>query len=246
MATWTNCAGLTRRDCLQLGLGALVGGGLAHAFRLRASAAEPAVSAGLPRAKSCILIWQDGGPTHYETFDPKPEAPAEIRGQFKPIATKVTGIQLSEHLKRLAANADKLAVVRSIRHDQGNHGAGNHYMVTGAPPRIPVGCGAFVSFHPSLGAVTAHERGAPHGLPAYFSMPQMSRSGGPNFLGAKYAPFVVDDSPNNPEFRVRDVALPRGLTGERFESRREVRNQVDRMLRIAEKAAGDPVTALDE
>src|SRR5438552_4714508 len=246
MATWTNCAGLTRRDCLQLGLGALVGGGLAHAYRLRASAAEPTVSAGLPRAKSCILIWQDGGPTHYETFDPKPEAPAEIRGQFKPIATKVPGIQLSEHLKRLAAITDKLAVVRSIRHDQGNHGAGNHYMVTGAPPRIPVGCGAFVSFHPSLGSVTAHERGAPAGLPAYFSMPEMSRSGGPNFLGAKYAPFVVNDNPANPDFRVRDVALPRGLAGERFEGRKELRAQVDRLQRSLDAQAADPATALDE
>jgi Protein of unknown function (DUF1501) len=246
MATWTNCAGLTRRDCLQLGLGALLGGGLAHAFRLRASAGEPAVSAGLPRAKSCILIWQDGGPTHYETFDPKPEAPAEIRGQFKPIPTKVAGIQYSEHLKRLAANADKLAVVRSIRHDQGNHGAGNHYMVTGAPPRIPVGCGAFVSFHPSLGSVTAKERGAPAGLPAYFSMPEMSRSGGPNFLGARYAPFVVSDNPNGPDFRVRDVALPRGLTGERFAGRQQLRAAVDRLQRSLDAAAADPAAALDE
>ena len=77
----------------------------------------------------------------------------------------------SQHMTRLAASSDKLAVVRSIRHDQGNHGAGNHYMMTGAPPRIPVGCGAFVSFHPSLGSVTASERGAPAGLPAYFSIP---------------------------------------------------------------------------
>ncbi|HXG09008.1 MAG TPA: DUF1501 domain-containing protein [Gemmataceae bacterium] len=245
MAVHTNCDGMTRRDCLQLGLGVLLGGGLVHALRLRALSA-PAAAAPAPAAKSCILIWMDGGPSHYETFDPKPDAPKEIRGQFEPIATKVPGVFFSQHLKRLAAIADKLAVVRSIRHDQGNHGAGNHYMMTGAPPRIPVGCGAFVSFHPSLGSVTAYERGAPPGLPAYFSMPQMSRSGGPNFLGARYAPFVVDDNPNNPDFRVRDVALPRGLTGERFASRQEIRRQVDRMLRIADKAAGDPVAALDE
>src|SRR5205814_519573 len=163
-----------------------------------------------------------------------------------PIATSVPGIQLSQHMKRLAAIADKLAIVRSIRHDQGNHGAGNHYMMTGAPPRIPVGCGAFVSFHPSLGSVTAHERGAPHGLPAYFSMPSMSRSGGPNFLGARYAPFVVDDNPNSAEFRVRDVALPRGLSEGRFDSRREIRSEVDRMQRILDQEAGDPVNALDE
>jgi hypothetical protein len=111
---------------------------------------------------------------------------------------------------------------------------------------MPVGCGAFVSFHPSLGSVTAFERGSRGGLPAYFSMPSMSRSGGPNFLGAKYAPFVVSDNPNNQEFRVRDVALPRGLDGERFVDRRELRKEVDRFARIADKAAGDPVNALDE
>ena len=158
----------------------------------------------------------DGGPTHFETFDPKPDAPAEIRGEFTPIATKIPGVHFSQHMTRLAGIADKLAIVRSIRHNQGNHGAGNHYMMTGAPPRIPVGCGAFVSFHPSLGSVTAYERGAPEGLPAYFSMPSMSRSGGPNFLGAKYAPFVVADDPNSKNFRVRDVALPEGLTDDRF------------------------------
>ena len=94
--------------------------------------------------------------------------------------------------------------------------------------------------------MTARRGGAPAGLPAYFSMPEMSRSGGPNFLGARYAPFVVSDNPNSSDFRVRDVALPRGLTGERFESRRAIRAQVDRMARIAEKEAGDPVAALDE
>ncbi len=244
MALHQNCNGMTRRDCLKVGLGALLGGGLAHALRLRAQASPGTAPAA--QARSCILIWMDGGPTHYETFDPKPNAPSEIRGQFTPIATRIPGVQFSQHMTRLAAGADKLAIVRSIRHDQGNHGAGNHYMMTGAPPRIPVGCGAFVSFHPSLGSVTAHERGAPAGLPAYFSMPQMSRSGGPNFLGARYAPFVVAENPNTPGFRVRDVALPRELEGERFGSRREVRVQLDRLRRIADPAAGDPAAGLDE
>src|SRR5690606_31981463 len=131
-------------------------------------------------AKACILIWMDGGPSHYETFDPKPEAPAEIRGEFDTIATKIEGVHFSQHMQKLAASADKLAIVRSLRHDQGNHGAGNHYMMTGAPPRIPVGCGAFVSFHPSLGSAVARECKAPPGLPGYFSMPSASRSGGPN------------------------------------------------------------------
>ena len=135
MAFTTNCEATTRRDCLKLGLSALIGGGLVDALRLRGLASSP----GGPQAKSVILIWMDGGPSHYETFDPKPAAPGEIRGKFDPIATKVPGITFSHHMKRLGSIADKLAVVRSIRHDQGNHGAGNHYMMTGAPPRIPVG-----------------------------------------------------------------------------------------------------------
>ncbi|HKI30949.1 MAG TPA: DUF1501 domain-containing protein [Gemmataceae bacterium] len=244
MSIHTNCQGFSRRDSLRLGLGALLGGGLVHALRLRALAGSTEAPAA--KARGCVLIWLDGGPTHYETFDPKPDAPKEFRGEFDAIKTKIPGVFFSQHLKRLAAVADKVAVVRSIRHDQGNHGAGNHYMMTGAPPRIPVGCGAFVSFHPSLGSVVAHEKGAPKGLPAYFSMPEMSRSGGPNFLGAKYAPFVVSDNPNNPGFRVRDVAVPQGLGDGRFESRKEARAAVDRMLRFHDKAAGDPVAALDE
>jgi hypothetical protein len=198
------------------------------------------------RPASCILIWMDGGPSHFETFDPKPDAPAEIRGELNAISTKIPGVCFSEHLPRLAGMADKLAIVRSVCHNQGNHGAGNHYMMTGMPPRIPVGCGAFVSFHPSMGSVTAYERGNGRGLPAYFSMPSMSRSGGPNFLGARFAPFVVADDPNQKDFRVRDVVPPAALAVERFTNRRDLRGVVDRMARIPDEAAGDPVRALDE
>lgn len=239
MTAYRNCAGITRRDCFRLGLGGFFGLSFVDAIAARGLAEKT-------QAKSCILIWLDGGPTHYETFDPKPQAPSEYRGEFGTVQTKVPGLFYSEHMKRLAAIADKTAMIRSIRHDQGNHGAGNHYMMTGAPPRIPVGCGAFVSFHPSLGSVVAAEKGAPSGLPAYFSIPEMSRSGGPNFLGAKYAPFVVSDNPSTPGFRVRDVAVPTGLSEGRFDSRKDIRAQVDKMLRINDKAAADPVLAQDE
>ena len=240
-----NCEGMSRRDSLKLGLGGLIGGGLTGALRARALGGE-SLSAVKKQADACILIWMDGGPSHYETFDPKPEAPIEIRGQFGPIQTQTPGIFFSQPMERLAAISDDLAIVRSIRHDQGNHGAGNHYMMTGAPPRIPVGCGAFVSFHPSLGSVVSREVGAPAGVPAYFSIPSMSRSGGPNFLGARHAPFVVPDDPNRSSFRVRDVTIPSGLTDSRFESRQEIRRQIDKMLRITDAAAGDPVLAGDE
>jgi len=240
-----NCEGVTRRNCLKLGLGGMLGLGLSDALRLRAAAG--ASNGTFPViAKSCILIWLDGGPTHYETFDPKPQAPSEIRGEFHTIDTKVPGVHFSQHLTRLASIADKFAVIRSIRHDQGNHGAGNHYMMTGAPPRIPVGCGAFVSFHPSFGSAVAYERGPQKGMPPYFSIPSMTRSGGPSFLGAQYAPFVVPDNPNSDSFRVRDVALPKELTDGRFARRKSLRAGVDKMLRIQEKAAADPTLTLDE
>jgi hypothetical protein len=243
MSWHRNCAGHTRRDCLKLGLGALLGGGLAGALRAVSLGRE---TSSARTAKACILIWMDGGPSHYETFDPKPDAPVEIRGQFSSIPTRLPGVHFSQHLQRLADMADRHTVIRSIRHDQGNHGAGNHYMMTGAPPRIPVGCGAFVSFHPSMGSVVSRECGAPPGLPAYFSLPQMSRSGGPNFLGDQYAPFVVPNDPNSSSFRVRDVSLPSGLDGQRFLGRSELRRSVDKLARIRDEAAADPVLALDQ
>lgn len=246
--TWKNCDGLTRRDCLQLGLGGLIGGGLTGAFSASRAHADGSASSSRPAAEAdaCILVWQDGGPSHYETFDPKPDAPIEIRGEYNPIATQTPGLQFSQLMEKMASISNELAVVRSIRHDQGNHGAGNHYMMTGAPPRIPVGCGAFVSFHPSLGSVVSKEIGAPHGIPAYFSLPRMSRSGGPNFLGSRFAPFVVPDSPNSSSFRVRDVTIPQSLTDGRFQSRQKIRKQVDTMLRFNDASVADPTLAVDE
>lgn len=235
-----NQYGLSRRDSLMLGLGSLLGGGFTSSLYARSLANKKA------QAKSVILVWLDGGPTHYEMFDPKPDAPVEIRGSFKPIPTRISGVHFSQHLPKLASIANKLAIVRSVQHDQGNHGAGNHYMMTGAPPRIPVGCGAFVSFHPSLGSVVSSEIGAPPGLPPYFTMPSMTRSGGPNFLGARHAPFVVDGNPNSTNFRVRDVSLPKEMDGSKQAGRNEMRKAVDKFLRFADKQVGDPATAMDD
>lgn len=241
MATHSNWQGMNRRDCLKLGLSAFMGGGLVEALRLRSLAGDSTA----PRT-SCIMFWLDGGPSHIDSFDPKPDAPAEIRGEFRPIQTRVPGALFSECMPRLAALNDKFTIVRSIRHDQNNHGAGNHYMTTGAPTRIPVSCGAFASYHPSMGSVVSHERGSTNGMPPYFSIPDMSRSGGPNFLGARHAPFVVSDNPNQESFRVRDVTIPRELADGRALGRRELRNRLDQMERYTDRAAGDPAVGVDE
>ena len=237
-----NCQGLSRRDFLQVGLHGLAGLGLTDLMRLQAQGVSIAKSS---NPKRCILIWLDGGPTHHESFDPKPDAPVEIRGEFKPIPTKVPGIHFSEAVPNLASIADKLCVVRSICHKDPNHGGGNHYMMTGTPTPVPVNCGAFVTFHPSFGSVVSYHRGVTHGIPAYMTLPRQSRSGGPNFLGAEHAPFVVDGNPGSKSFRVRDVVLPREVSEGRARHRRDLRSALDRMKRFREQRGDDPALAFD-
>ncbi|HSI36141.1 MAG: DUF1501 domain-containing protein [Phycisphaerae bacterium] len=243
-----NCEGVARRDLLRLGVGAFAGLGMVDLLRHRASAAQAAKIAGKssPSPVNCILIWLDGGPSHYETFDPKPDAPADIRGEFKPIKTSVPGIQFSEVVPNLAKIADKLTILRSVCHKDPNHGGGNHYMMTGAPTPVPVGCGAFVTFHPSFGSVVSWKRGLRNGLPAYMSMPEMSRSGGPNFLGAQHSPFVIKGDPNSPQFRVRDVSVPAEIAAGRDLSRQQLRRSLDRLQRIADTSAEDPAVSFDD
>jgi hypothetical protein len=246
-----NCAGIPRRDFLQLGLGGMLGLGLGDVLRFRAAAAtrpaaEPLLAKAAGQPVNTIMIWLDGGPSHYETFDPKPDAPAEIRGEFKDIATAVPGTRFSEAVPELAKCADKFTVIRSICHKDPNHGGGNHYLMTGAPTPVPVACGASVTFHPSFGSVVSHHRGLRDGMPAYMTMPQVSRSGGPNFLGGKHAPFVIDGGPNSKNFRVRDVVLPQEISTGRAAGRKELRAALDRMQRYHDRLAEDPAVAFDE
>ena len=240
----TNCAGVARRDFIQLGVGGVLGLGMGDLLRLRADAAQASGKAS-PDQVNCILVWLDGGPTHYETFDPKPDAPSEVRGKFKPIPTNVPGVSFCETMPKLAKTLDKMAVVRSICHKDPNHGGGNHYMMTGAPTPVPVNCGSSVSFHPSFGSMVSHLRGISDGLPAYATLPRKSRSAGPHFLGGQHAPFVIDGDPNRKGYRVRDVVLPKSISEGRANTRLKLRKSLDRMLRIADAAAGDPAVDFD-
>ncbi len=120
-----NCEGVSRRDFIQIGLGGALGLSFCDLLRLRAEAAEIQGAGSKPLSGekvNCILIWMDGGPSHYESFDPKPDAPSAVRGEFKAISTKVPGLQFSECVPKLASVADKMTVVRSICHKDPNHG----------------------------------------------------------------------------------------------------------------------------
>ena len=251
-----NCAGMPRRDFIQLGIGGMLGAGFSDLLRLEAGTSlasqvglkksgAPGVSnSGKP--VNCILIWLDGGPSHYESFDPKPGAPSEIRGSFQDIATAVPGIRFSEAVPELAKVADKATVIRSVCHKDPNHGGGNHYLMTGAPTPVPVACGAHVTFHPSFGSVVSWQRGQSQGLPPYVSMPSVTRSGGPNFLGGKHSAFVIDGQPNSADFKVRDVVLPSEISQGRATSRRELRGALDSMARYADRLAEDPAVTFDQ
>ena len=239
-----NCAGVARRDFIQLGVGGVLGLGMGDLVRLRADAAR-AVGKASPNDVNCILVWLDGGPTHYETFDPKPDAPSGVRGEFKPIPTTVPGVSFCETMPKLAKTLNRMAIIRSICHKDPNHGGGNHYMMTGAPTPVPVNCGSSVSFHPSFGSTVSHLRGIRDGLPAYATLPRKSRSAGPHFLGGQHAPFVIDGDPNRKGYRVRDVVLPRSISEGRADTRLKLRRSLDRMLRIADAAAADPAVEFD-
>ena len=241
--TTINCEGITRRDFLQIGLGGTMGLGLCDLLRLQANTQGKNQKGSKTK---CILVWLDGGPSHYETFDPKPDAPSGIRGDFKSIPTSVPGIHFSEVVPNLAKVMDKSTIIRSICHKDPNHGGGNHYMMTGAPTPVPVACGAFVTFHPSYGSMISYERGIRGGLPAYMSLPRMSRSGGPNFLGGQHAPFVIGGDPNGESFRVRDVVLPKSISESRAKNRRDLREQLDRLKRIQDPLAADPTITFDQ
>ena len=234
-----NCEGVSRRDFLKIGTLAGMGLTLPELVRMREAAAAEG-----KRPANVIFLFLDGGPSHMETFDLKPEAPAEIRGEFKPIKTNVSGIEICEHLPKTAKVMDLFCILRSMSHPDSNHGAGNHFMTTGQRTPVPVGCGASVSYHPAMGAFAAHERQTAHGLPPYIILGSAMRSGGPNFLGPAYGPLVVGGYPESDAFRVKDVSLPGGIDQARLDARRGLLSQLDHLQREADSPS-DPARALD-
>jgi hypothetical protein len=225
------CDGVSRRTFLKVGTLAIGGLSLPGLLRQRA-AASPGTSA--PR-KSVILIWLAGGPSHIDMYDLKPSAPAEFRGEFKPIVTNVTGIQVGEHLPRQARIMDKLAIVRSAYHTNAGHGMGSQWMLTGYQPTIEVND----NIYPSTGSVVAKMRGANEaGLPAYVNLPRVLSLGKAAYLGASYNPFAPDSDPNSESFQVRNLKLPGVVDAKRLGRRRKLLKDLDNIRRDID-ARGD-------
>ncbi|MFM8933558.1 MAG: DUF1501 domain-containing protein, partial [Gemmataceae bacterium] len=219
----TTQRGPCRRDFVRVG--ALGSFGLADGLKLRAGDNQ-----GRVKAKACILIWLDGGPSHLETFDLKPDVPADVRGPFRPIRTTVSGLELCEHLPNLAKQARHLAVVRSMTSPLGEHGIANHYLLTGYKPSP-------VLDYPSYGAVVSHARPQTGVLPSYIAVPDYRSTAGSGFLGQAHRPFATGGDPAKPDFQVRDLDLFPRVTAGRMERRREFLNLFENAQQAVETAA---------
>jgi hypothetical protein len=217
--------GTSRRSFLQVGSLGIGGLTLPNLLRQQAQAAE----AGQPmKKKSVILVWLAGGPSHLDMYDLKPNAPAEIRGEFRPIPTNVSGIEISEHLPRQAAMMDKLAIVRSAFHTNGGHGMGSQWMMTGYQPTLEVND----NIYPSIGSIVARTSGANDpAVPAYVNLPKPVPFGKAAYLGASYNPFSPESDPNSDGFQVRNLKLPGRVDLARMDRRRGLLSSLDTIRR---------------
>jgi uncharacterized protein (DUF1501 family) len=232
------CDGINRREVLRAG--SLAGLGLADLLRLQSLSAAAANEVTAKVAKkdiNCIFIFIIGGMAHQDLWDPKPNAPAEIRGEFAQIATAVPGLFVTDILPHVAKVTDKLAILRGLTHGDPDHTAGYHVMMTGAHPGVG---GNFNrnkqnnNVHPCLGSMVAKVGGGNGSLPPYISVPNFLNSGGPAFLGASYAPFVIEADPASPEFSVRDIVLPEGVADARSTRRQAALRQINQLEAQAE------------
>jgi hypothetical protein len=222
----TNCAGVTRRDFLRAGFLGLAGLTLADVLRIRAEQE-------VPKDTNVILIWKGGGPSHIDLWDLKPNAPAEYRGDFKPIPTNVPGIEISEHLPLSAKEMDKFAILRSVTHPDAGHESASHYLLTGYRPTNDIPAQEM----PSYGSITAKQRGPRgEGVPAYIAVPNPPRSTAAGYLGVAYNPFAVGADPSQANFSVRNLTLPNGISLSRLESRRKLLGDVDNLRRDADQS----------
>ena len=228
---------VSRRHFLELGASVL-GLGLVDLLRLRATGAGSPQTSSNRANKSLIVFWTHGGLSQQDTYDMKPDAPPEFRGAYRPIATTVPGIQLTERFPRQARVMKHLSIVRSVNHQNAIHAPSAHWMQTGyfgptlarnAPQK------------PSFGSVIARVRGLNQGLvPPYITIPQAEAFGyqGSVYLGTAYNPFEVGANPNAKDFRVPNLALPRDLPLASVRSRTQLLREFDALQREADRTGG--------
>ncbi|MFG0333889.1 MAG: DUF1501 domain-containing protein, partial [Maioricimonas sp. JB049] len=230
-----------RRELLQIGCSSFFGLGLTSLLHQRARAA--AIEA---RAKSVVLVFLTGGGSHIDMFDPKPES-AEVKGEFGVIDTAIPGVQFSDKMPGMARRADKLAIVRSMRHGDNRHLSGTHYAITGAIQPFRGNSNQDKSLHrgdwPSIGSAVSYLRPRSDRLPSQVTLPNPLIEGvlvwpaqHAGFLGPKYDPFVLKDDPNSDDYQVRGLSLLDGLDKTRVQGRRDLLESLDRAALMSESS----------
>jgi hypothetical protein len=243
------CDGISRREILRVGgLGAF-GLSLPFLSRQRQARAEtaPVAQAGAKRAKSCIVLFLMGGPPQHSTWDPKPDAPKEVRGEFGPISTSVPGTQFCELLPRMSQLADRLAVLRAVSSNDNAHSSSGYYMMTGqphAPMNFENANPGFPNDHPNMGSIVRKlvpDRGS---LPSSIRLPhRISNTDGSvwpgqdaGFLGRSVEPWLLNCKPADPGFRVDELTLNAEISDHRLAGRRTLLDHVNQRLDATEKA----------
>jgi hypothetical protein len=230
LPTWTRtCDGISRRDFLKVG--ALSGLGLSLPLAL----AQKQAAARERRAAhdvNCILVWTRGGTSHHDTFDPKPDAPASVRGAFGVIPTAVPGVRFAEILPRMARELKRYAVLRSWNPRNAGHGIADQYMLSGKPFNPAL-------IYPSYGSIISHEKGFKTRMPPYVQLgDQVDRTNGGGtcgYLGMEHNPFEILSDPAVDPFTVRDITPPQGVDMGRLHRRRSMLRILDGLQRQADK-----------
>ena len=233
--------GVNRREFLQVGYSGLLGVGLSSLLTQRAKANEARTP------KSVIIVFLTGAPSHLDTFDMKPDAPAEIRGEFRPTATRVPGLHVCEHLPRLAARAEKYAVVRSLSHRENNHLVATHHVLTGhQQPGAFFDKVASRDDWPSYASTVDYLRPRNDGLPSGVNLPTFLMEGPlvwpgqhAGFLGPRHDPWQITRDPNRPDFGLDSLRPAEGIDATRLDNRRALLAEVDAQQRqLARSAEG--------
>ena len=228
---------ISRRGFLTVGTIGLGGLTLADLLRIQARADLKNYAPIAAKADSVIHIFLPGGIAHQETFDPKPFAPIEYRGEMGSIPTKIDGERFSETLPQTAQIADKLTVIRSMTHGEAAHERGTHNMFTGYRPSPALQ-------YPSIGSVISHEYGPKNNLPPYVCVPTLPNVyAGTGYLSSSFSPFSLGSDPADAGFRVQDLNLPGGINESRFATRRNVLDAVN--AHFAKKEKSDNIAAMD-
>ena len=244
------CGGpLTRREMLRVGGLGMFGLSLPHLLALKTQAANAPEKGGFGRAKSCILLYLSGGPPQHETFDPKPEAPIEIRGEFKSIPTKVPGVHFCELLPKTARIAHRIAVIRSMTTDNNSHTASGYSMLTGyehpSKIEVPASSEDWPCIASVVGALKPSVRSPftsvilPEIVHNDNAPPSPGQSGG--FMGHTWNPFLLQCDPSQPRLEIDGLKLPENVSFERLADRARLLRQLDNQFLGAMKS--EPVAA---